>query len=138
MFNFDNIAGSSYYGDQYCRYGYVYGAPCYYPDANYAFNFPQNSVQPSSYYAPAPYSFNYVPNYTPLEQEDIKCATEPTRDSEIPEEPVQKEENEVVVPVVKNQELEDEPIKLEQKYGRNIASNIFHSIIRWATCEQEF
>lgn len=31
-----------------------------------------------------------------------------------------------------------EQIKLEQKYGRNIASNIFHSIIRWGTLEPAF
>lgn len=100
MFNFDNMAGSSYYGDQYCRYGYVYGAPCYYSDNNYAFNFPENTT-PSSFYPPNPYSFNYVPNYSPIEQDDLKCATEPTRDSEIPEEPAQKEEQQVVA-VVKN------------------------------------
>lgn len=102
MFNFDNIAGSPYYGDQYCHYGYVYPSPCYYSDHNYPFNFPDNPVPPTSYYPPASYSFNYVPNYSPIEQEDIKCATEPTRDSEIPEEAVQKEEQEVAVAVVKN------------------------------------
>jgi hypothetical protein len=39
---------------------------------------------------------------------------------------------------MKREAEEDEPVKLEQKYGRNIVSNIFHSIIKFASSENKF
>lgn len=81
MFNFDNIACSNY-SNQYCGYSYVYAPHCYLPDSNYPYNFCENTLPIPTYYPPS-FGFNYIPTYSPLELDDIKCPTLPTRDSEI-------------------------------------------------------
>lgn len=79
MFNFDNIACNNY-SNQYCGYSYVYGAPCYVPDTNYTYNFGENNVQIPTYYPPS-FGYSYIPNYSLIDTDGIKCATQPTRDS---------------------------------------------------------
>ncbi len=83
MFNFDNIACNNY-SNQYGGYSYVYGAHCYLPDNSYPYNYCENTLTIPTYY-PSPFGFNYIPNYSPLDIEDIKCPTQPTRDSEAEE-----------------------------------------------------
>lgn len=81
MFNFDSFGNSTFYGDPYCRIGYVYSAPCYYTDNSYSFGYSDNCIPSQAYYTPSAYPFNFTPAYPQPDKDQLKNPTLPTRDS---------------------------------------------------------
>lgn len=118
MFPFENSMQQQCMADCYSNFGYGYAPTYYYGNSNYSW----------------PYDYSNQPNYAlsysfTAPTEEGKCPTQSTRGT------VQEEEPEPMV--AESEELLEEAstLKLEQKFGRNIASNIFHNIIKKAAGE---